>query len=136
MTDTEGPAPSFLDRLSARYEVSVPCDLVVIKKSSILGRQKKTELKGVVDELSINGARIRLNAPSDLAAGTKMGIDIHGATGVVRVRNTRTDDYDGGVIGVEFMELTSALEDHLHDAIAEVRGDAGQLRYEWNQRRP
>ncbi|MCP5030082.1 MAG: PilZ domain-containing protein [Actinomycetia bacterium] len=134
MTATDRPAPSFLDRLSERYEVSLPCQLVVVGKSGFLGREKRTLLKGVIDELSINGARIRLTGSGKHPPGSRMGIEIEGSTGVVRVRSERSDD---GIdfVGVEFMELTPELEKNLHEAIARMRGDAGQLRYEWDQRK-
>lgn len=135
MTATDRPAPSFLDRLSDRYEVSLPCDLVVIKKSTILGREKRTELKGVIDELSINGARIRMIGSGKYQEGTRMGIDVQGSTGVVRVRSARTEG-EIDLVGIQFMELTPELEHNLHEAIARMRGDAGQLRYEWEKRNP
>ncbi|MCP3857219.1 MAG: PilZ domain-containing protein [Actinomycetia bacterium] len=133
MTATDRPAPSFLDRLSDRYEVSLPCGLAVLKKTAILGREKRTPLDGVIDELSINGARIRVNGSGNYATGTRMGIEIQASGGVVRVRNSRKED---GVtlLGVEFMELTPELEQNLHEAIARMRGDQGQLKYEWERR--
>ncbi len=134
MTATDRPAPSFLDRLSDRYEVALPCDLIVTKKSSILGRKKRSEFKGVIDELSINGARVRINGPGPFSAGTRMGIRVEGAAGVIRVRSVRTEQ-DVELLGIEFMELSPDLEQHLHEAIARMRGDAGQLKYGWEERR-
>ncbi len=133
MTATDRPAPSFLDRLSERYEVSLPCDLAVIKRTSILGREIRKPLTGVIDELSINGARIRVTGSGSYAAGTHMDIEIRAGSGVVRVRNCREED-GVDLLGVEFMELSPELEQNLHEAIARMRGDGGQLRYEWEQR--
>ena len=131
MTATE----RLLRRLSPRYEVAFACELSEMAKQPLFSlKRKPNRFLGVLDELSVTGGRVELpgGAPELDPTVTHLGINVDGATGVVRGWGLRSDR-GRQLLGFEFVEFTPELERLVFDCIAEAKSSRARVPFEWEQ---
>ncbi len=112
-----------LQRLSARYEVSLACSLTeMARRPHSTKKRNPKHYLGVIDELSITGGRLELSGTVEWDPEiTHFELEVEGVPSLIRVLSHRVDR-GRWVVGFDFLKLSPGFQRLLHDSIAEAKG--------------
>lgn len=115
------------ERLSARYPVSIPVQLIWRSAGRWVRRNQSVEIVGELADLSVTGAAVRVPLGGDvdqLELGRRVGLSIDGADGQVHVRHIR-ETRDHVLLGLEFRQLSPQLQERVYQLVALRRAPEG-----------
>jgi c-di-GMP-binding flagellar brake protein YcgR len=124
-------SPDAGERLAPRYR-TIGLHWVWLPQTKRWNGVRRRPARAEVVDLSVGGALFHAQSNPMLAVGSVVPIESGFGHGVVQVRHVHeASDPGHAFYGVLFLELDDRFRRHIHEQVAQERGDIGRLQWAW-----
>lgn len=124
----------YIDRLLPRHETSDELELDWNVHEVRAGFRRKEEVyrRGIVCDLSLEGALIRVDEADKHQVGDEVRLRFRGLVGTARIRHIQLSEDDEVHFGVQFQPAPE-FQEAINLAVGELRGHGAELEAAWNR---